>query len=238
MSTWNGVPYVSQKVMDKRTRTAQRRRESLSRERIIEASIEILDSDGEVGLTFRALSDRLTTGPGAIYWHIDNKSELLTAACDAIIACTVDVPVVGMPPEAVIRALALSLFDTIDAHPWIGSALTRSPGQMPVVRILERIGQQIRALHVADEEEWPAVCALLNYIVGVGRQNAANAQFTRARDLDRSAFLGSVARTWSQLDRKDYPFTIDSADRLQLHDDRADFLAGINLFLRGLRLSA
>lgn len=237
MSTWNDVPYVSQKVMGKKPRTAQRRQESLSRERIIEASIEILDSDGEEGLTFRALSDRLATGPGAIYWHIDNKGELLTAACDAIIARAVDVPVVGMPPEAVIRALALGLFDTIDAHPWVGSALTRAPGQMPMVRILERIGQQIRALHVADEEEWPTACALLNYIVGVGRQNAANAQFTRARDLDRSAFLGSLATTWSQLDRNDYPFTCDVADQLQDHDDRADFLAGINLFLSGLRSS-
>ncbi|MFS3135613.1 TetR/AcrR family transcriptional regulator [Gluconacetobacter sacchari] len=223
--------------MGKTTRTAKRRQESLSRERIIEASIEILDSDGEEGLTFRALSDRLATGPGAIYWHIDSKSELLTAACDAIVAHAVDAPVLGMPPEDAICALSLSLFDAIDAHPWVGAALTHAPGQMPVVRILERIGQQVRALHVRDGDEWQAVCALLNYIVGVSRQNAANAQFTRTRGLYRSTLLESLAITWSQLDRKDYPFTCDVADQLPDHDDRADFLAGIKFFLSGLRSS-
>jgi len=49
--------------MVKRAHSAQRREESLSRERIIEASIELLDSSGEEGLTFRMLSERLATGP-------------------------------------------------------------------------------------------------------------------------------------------------------------------------------
>jgi AcrR family transcriptional regulator len=78
--------------MVKKARSSQRREESLSRDRIIEASIELLDSSGEDGLTFRALSERLATGPGAIYWHIANKSDLLTAACDAIVARTMEAP--------------------------------------------------------------------------------------------------------------------------------------------------
>jgi AcrR family transcriptional regulator len=56
-------------MVDK-ARGSQRREDSLSRDRIIEASIELLDSSGEGGLTFRALSERPSTGPGAIYWHI------------------------------------------------------------------------------------------------------------------------------------------------------------------------
>src|ERR1700721_3934590 len=148
--------------MVKKARSVKRREESLSRESIIEASIQLLDSSGEGGLTFRTLSERLATGPGAIYWHIANKSELLTAACDAIVAGTMNAPVVGATPEATIRALALGMFDAIDAHPWVGSALTHAPGQLPMVRILERIGQQVRALGVPDEEQWATVGALLN----------------------------------------------------------------------------
>jgi AcrR family transcriptional regulator len=78
--------------MVKKARSTQRREESLSRDRIIEASIALLDSSGESGLTFRALSERLATGPGAIYWHIASKSDLLTAACDAIVARTMNAP--------------------------------------------------------------------------------------------------------------------------------------------------
>ncbi len=221
--------------MVKKARSIQRREDSLSRDRIIEASIAILDSSGEDGLTFRTLSERLATGPGAIYWHIPNKSELLTAACDAIIARTMNAPLVGATPEAIIRALALGMFDAIDAHPWVGSALTRAPGQLPMVRILERMGQQVRALGVPDEEQWATVGALLNYILGVGGQNAANGQLARTRGIDRSNFLEAVATAWSQLDPDEYPFTRSVAAQLRTHDDRMDFLAGIDLILRGIR---
>ncbi len=100
--------------MAKKAYSSQRREESLSRDRIIEASIELLDSSGESGLTFRALSERLATGPGAIYWHIANKSDLLTAACDTVVARTMNDTVVVTTPEATIRAVALGLFDVID----------------------------------------------------------------------------------------------------------------------------
>jgi AcrR family transcriptional regulator len=220
--------------MAKKARGSPRREESLSRDRIIEASIAILDSRGEEGLTFRALSERLATGPGAIYWHIPNKSELMTAACDAIIARAMNAPLVGTTPEAIMRALALGMFDAIDAHPWVGSALTRAPGQLPMVRILERIGQQVRALGVPDKEQWSTVGALLNYILGVGGQNAANGQLARTLGIDRLDFLEGVSTAWSQLDPDQYPFTRSVAAQLRTHDDRVDFRAGLDLILSGI----
>src|ERR1700689_482045 len=194
--------------MVKKARRTQRREESLSRESIIEASIELLDSSGEDGLTFRTLSERLATGPGAIYWDIANKSVLLPAACDAIIARTMEASVVGAKPKATIRALALGLFDAIDAHPWVGSALTSPAGLLPLVRILEPLGQQVRALGVPGKEQWATVSALLHYILGVGGQNAANGQLARTQGLDRFDFLEAVATMWARLDPHENPFTI------------------------------
>jgi AcrR family transcriptional regulator len=220
--------------MARKARGRQRREGSLSRDRIIEVSIKLLDRSGETGLTFRALSERLATGPGAIYWHIANKSELLTAACDAVVARAMNVPLVSATPKASIRALALGMFDAIDAHPWVGSALTGSPGQSPMVRIFERIGQQIRALGVPYEEQWATASALLSYILGVGGQNAANGQLARARGLDRSDFLEAMSTVWSQLDPDEYPFARSVAGQLRAHDDRMDFLAGIDLILKGI----
>ncbi len=220
--------------MGKRARSVPRREDSLSRERIVEATIELLDLSGEEGLTFRALSERLTTGPGALYWYIANKSDLLTAACDAVVARTTDEIVVATTPEATIRAIALGLFDLIDQHPWVGSVLTSAPGLSPMVRILEPIGQQIWALGVPDEQQWAAVGALMAYILGVSRQNAANGQLARIRGLDRSEFLEGVATAWGQLDAKVYPFSRSVAGQIRDHDDRVDFGAGIDLILRGI----
>lgn len=220
--------------MVKKSQGAGRREESLSRDQIIEASIELLDRIGESGLTFRALAQKLATGAGAIYWHIDDKNDLLTAACDAVIARTVNAPIVGATPDAIIRALALNLFDAIDAHPWVGSALIQSPGQMPMVRILERIGQQIRALGVPEAEQFAAASAVQNYILGVGAQNAANGQLARARGFDRTKLMDAVSTAWLELDADEYPFAQSVVAQLRTHDDRVDFLVGIDLILLGL----
>ncbi len=229
---------MAQRARGKKTSSGQRREESLSREQIVEASIELLDGSGEGGLTFRTLSERLATGPGAIYWHIANKSDLLTAACDAIIVRTLKAPLAsvtsGTPPKTTIRRLALAMFDAIDAHPWVGSALMIAPGQPPMVRIVEHIGQQIQALGVAKQEHWITASALLNYILGVAGRNAANGQFARMRGLDRSDFLEVVSTAWSQLDREEFPFARSLAARMRAHNDRNDFLAGIDLILRGI----
>ena len=217
---------------------SRRRQESLSREQIIEASIALLDSSGEGGLTFRTLSERLSTGPGAIYWHIANRSDLMTAACDVIIARTMSESLAsagpGAKPQATIRLLALAMFDAIDAHPWVGSALTRAPEHSPMIRIVESIGQQIRALDVPRKEHWRTVSALLNYILGVAGRNAANGQLARTQGLNRGDFLEAVSSVWAQLDPQEFPFARSLAGAMRAHDDRKDFLAGIDLILRGI----
>lgn len=221
--------------MAKFARSASRRENALSRDRIVEAAIELLDTTGEDGLTVRALSERLATGAGAIYWHIGSKGDLLSAACDTIIARTINTSSsVRATPEAAIRALALDIFDAIDAHPWVGSALSQTPGQLPIVRIAEGIGHQVRALGVSDDKRWATVAALLNYILGVAGRNAGNGQRPRTRRLKRSNFIEAVSTMWAKLDPTEFPFARSLAGQLRAHDDRVDFLTGIDLLLSGI----
>ena len=219
--------------MAKLRRSLQRREEALSRESIIQASIDLLDRDGEDGLTFRALSQQLSTGPGAIYWHIANRSDLLTAACDALVLRTIN-QIATTTPEKTIQSVAVGLFDLNEAHPWIGSALTGAPGASPVVHILERLGQQVRALKIPAGQQWAAVATLMAFILGICRQNGANRHLARTKNLDRADFLEMVSTAWSELDETAYPFTNSVAGRMRSHDDRADYLAGIDLILTGI----
>ena len=211
-----------------------RREESLSREQLVLVSIEILDRSGEGALTFRALSERLVTGPGAIFGHIANKNDLLTAACDAIIVQSLGARLPGELPKDAIRNIALRMFEAMDAHPWLGSALMRAEVHSPLVRILERVGQQVHALGIPKEQEWATVSALMTYMIGAGAQNAANGKNARARKLDRAEFLQSTAEVWLQLDPREYPFAHSVARLLPVHDDQVDFLSGIDLILNGM----
>ncbi|AGP58155.1 TetR/AcrR family transcriptional regulator [Streptomyces rapamycinicus] len=252
--------------MATRTRRSQRRTEALSRERIVEAAVELLDTAGESGLTFRALTERLATGPGAIYWHVANKDELLDAATGAVVAAALAAEPAARAeaaesadpaelaksaestkpaespdsPQDKIRAIAFGLFGAIEDHPWLPTQLalqlSRSPWGSVTPQIFESIGQQVRALGVPEGHWFTAASALVHYILGATGQNAANNASARtlAPDVDRAEFLDAASKAWEELDPDDYPFIRAVAAQMREHDDREQFLAGIDLVLTGI----
>jgi len=205
------------------------RDEALSRKRIVEAAIVLLDDEGEDGLTFRALAKRLATGAGAIYWHIANKTELLVAASDVIVQRTLGEVRPHAKPHEAIRKIAAGVFEAVDAHPWVGAQLSRTPWHTATLQIFERIGQQLQAL--GARRGFTSATTLVSYIVGVSVQNAAQGRDALS---DRAGFLATEAARWKQLDAAAYPFTRSVATQLRRHDDRAEFLAGIDLILAGV----
>jgi AcrR family transcriptional regulator len=220
-------------LMATKTQRTARRTDALSKERIVEAAIEILDTEGESALTVRALTAHLATGSGAIYWHVANKTDLLAATTDDVIARVVTEVVSGAEPREAIRAIALGVFDAIDAHPWVGAQLSREPWQSAVLQIFEGVGGQLEALGVPGEAQFDCASALVNYVLGLAGQYAAAARLL-PRETDRTAFLAAVAARWTQLDPAEYPFMHRVATQLREHDDREQFLAGIDLILAGI----
>ncbi|MFE0417690.1 TetR/AcrR family transcriptional regulator [Streptomyces tendae] len=232
--------------MAPRSRRAERRQEPLSRERIVTAAVELLDTVGERGLTFRALAERLSTGPGAIYWHITGKAELLGAATDAVVAAAVTAEPTGSAadsPQDAVRAVALGLFDATEAHPWLATQLatqlSRTPWGTVAPRIFESLGRQVQAMGAPEAHWFTASSALMHYILGAAGQNAVNSASAASAgpsgsDVDRDEFLGTVSTAWEGLDPDEYPFTRAVADQVRGHDDREQFLAGIGLVLAGI----
>src|SRR6202044_516913 len=225
--------HVKMMLMATRGQRAKRRTDALSKERIVEAAIEILDADGESALTFRALAAPLATGSGAIYWHVASKNDLLAATADDVIAKVMTEVVSGAEPREAIRAIASGVFDAIDAHPWVGTQLSREPWQFAVLQIFESFGGQLQALGVPGRAQFDCASALLNYVLGLAGQYAAATRLLPP-DTDRVAFMAAVAERWAQLDPAEYPFARQVAAQLREHDDREQFLAGIDLILAGI----
>jgi AcrR family transcriptional regulator len=234
--------------MAMRTRQSERRRQVLTRERIVETAVELLDGAGEGALTVRALTGRLATGPGAIYWHIGNMDELLEAATDAVVATALATRptqpaepaetteaggTVGGPQDE-IRAVALGLFDAVTEHAWLAAQLavqlTRNPWGPVTLRIFESIGRPVRTLGVPQGDWFTTTSTLVHYILGATTQTS---QITGA-EADRAEFLNTASRAWQDLDPDDYPFIRSIADQMREHDDREQFLTGIDLVLTGI----
>ena len=137
----------------------------------------------------------------------------------------------GEPREA-IRAIARGVFDAIDAHPWVNAQLSREPWS-ELLQLFEDIGHQIQALKVPETAQFDCASALVNYILGMAQQNAANARLLQG-NTGRTAFLEAVTARWTEHGPTTYPFVHRIAAQLREHDDREQFLTGIDIFLAGI----
>ncbi|AYV32097.1 TetR/AcrR family transcriptional regulator [Streptomyces sp. CJ_13] len=226
--------------MATRTPRPERRNQVLSTERIIETAIELLDAGGEGAMTTRALTERLSTGAGAIYYRLGSREELLATATETIVTAALAAePVqVSASPEDEIRTVALALFDAIAEHQWLATRLTlqvvRKPFGPVTVGIFERIGRQVGALGVPQASWFDAASTLVHFILGAVSQNARIEGDTSTVAPDRTEFLDATAAAWEDLDPEDYPFMHAVIGQMNDHDDREQFLTGIAVVIDGL----
>ncbi len=226
--------------MATRTPRPQRRNQVLSRELIIETAIGLLDAGGEGALTTRALTERLSTGSGAIYYRVGSRDELLDTATETIVTTALAAKPVQATavPEDEIRTVALALFDAIVEHHWLAARLTshvvRQPFGPVTVEIFERIGRQVGALGVRRASWFDAASTLVHYILGAVSQNARIDDYTSTVNPRRAEFLGATAAAWQELDPEHYPFMHAIVGQMNEHDDREQFLTGIAVVIDGL----
>lgn len=212
----------------------------LSRDQIVAAAIELLDAGGEGALTVRALSERLSTGAGAIAYHVGKRDDLLDAATETVVTAALaaaPVPAASTPAEE-IREAALALFDAITAHPWLATRLTlqivRNPVGPVTVGIFERLGRQVQALGVPEERWFDAASTLRDYILGAVSQNVRIEGDTSGTDGDADREEHAASASLQELTPEAYPFMHAIVGRMRDHDDREQFLTGIAVILDGL----
>jgi AcrR family transcriptional regulator len=57
----------------------------ITRERLVEAALALIDEEGLDGLSMRALADRLQVKASSLYWHVRDRGELVELLAEAIL---------------------------------------------------------------------------------------------------------------------------------------------------------
>jgi AcrR family transcriptional regulator len=210
---------------------------------VLTAAVALLDEAGEAALTLRALATRLGTGVGSIYWYVSSKDELLDRAIDHVLGgvlTAVEGQTGSGDPIDDLRTMAVTLFDAVVDRPWLGTRFMRDIGdQGNALRLYEELGRQTLRLDLTPRQRFHAVSAIVGVVIG----NAADMGQEPPREVvdglvGREEFLGRFAEKWRALDAEEYPFLHDIVDEFDGHDDKEQFLAGLELTLAGLRLQA
>jgi AcrR family transcriptional regulator len=108
-------------------------RDTLTRERILDAAIDLLDAEGLEGLNMRALGKRLGSAATAVYWHVGSKDNLIALAADRVWneISLPDVAAVGW--RTAVTRMATDLHVMLTSHTWlvqaVGSFWLYGPGK-------------------------------------------------------------------------------------------------------------
>lgn len=140
---------------------------ALSREQITQAALRILRSYGLADLSMRRIAAELSVQPSALYWHVQNKQELLVLTATSILEfCRgEDVPTLARS----IRAALSSVRDGADV------ALIAVPASKEPLPGLAELPVMLQAAGLAEQEaEWGARTLMHHILAAVAEeQNAA-----------------------------------------------------------------
>lgn len=150
---------------------------ALTRDQIVDAAMAILRDYGLADLSMRRLARDLEVQPGALYWHIKNKQDLLTVLAGMILE---PVGEAASPREFAV-SIRTALLSVRDGAEVVALAHVLSPERpSPLLQLRPLLAG--RGLSPA-EEQW-AANALINYVLGAVTQEQTRAGLARAGLLD------------------------------------------------------
>lgn len=138
----------------------------LTRDSVLAAALVLIDEEGTGGLTMRRLADRLGVVPMALYRHVANKDDLVTAVID------VTVSLVPIPPPELnwrtgLHQLAHGIRATMLEHPGIVGPLVTRPALGPHSLIIGEYGLAVmRNAGFATEDADRGPRTVLTYTIG------------------------------------------------------------------------
>ncbi|GAA2420650.1 TetR/AcrR family transcriptional regulator C-terminal domain-containing protein [Actinomadura vinacea] len=218
-------------------------RDTLTRDQIVRAAIDLLDAEGLEGLSMRALGRRLGSAATAVYWHVGSKDNLIALAADRVwneIALP-DLSVVDWRTAA--TRMAADLHTMLTRHPWLveafGSFLLPSLGK---ARRDDHTLAIYEAAGFTGARADQAAAAVFTYVLGNALGPAAAASLTRrlnrnggnADELmrDHMAKASEIAAQFPRLQSRLDTAADRDIDYAAAPDDSFDF--GLQALLDGL----
>ncbi|MEV0044834.1 TetR/AcrR family transcriptional regulator C-terminal domain-containing protein [Nocardia rhamnosiphila] len=97
-------------------------RDTLTREQIVDTAIALLDAEGLDGLNMRSLGKRLDSAATAMYWHVQNKDNLVRLATDRVWAEIALPDLDTMDWRTAAETMAGGMYAMMNRHPWLVQA--------------------------------------------------------------------------------------------------------------------
>jgi len=211
-------------------RRRRRPRGSLTRQRVVEAALELADRDGLDALTMPTLATRLECGVMTLYGYIDNKEDLLDAvALRGLADLRLPRPLPSEPSE-VLLAWGRALRATLLAHPSMPLIfLSRAVIGPGIFQGIEALLGVLGRCGVHSTAGLHAIHAVLIYATGFVAW-----ELPRTRKQPEAAYAAQWRREFASLPPGDFPITAGIQDELPRIVGAEQFELGLQALVAGL----
>lgn len=198
----------------------------LTRARIVQAAIALLDEEGMERLTMRHLAERLKVGATTLYWHVATKGDVIDLAVDAIFG---EVPVPdhrSENPRDDIATLVHHWRHAMLRHPWAATVPSRQRPLMgpSFLAWMEFLQSALLRAGLTDKRLNAATWAFYNHVMGATATQSS---------LQLSAEETRMGQEYLESRRDEFP-TVATYNYIADDDWDASFAVGLEFLLDGI----
>jgi AcrR family transcriptional regulator len=188
--------------------------DGLDRDKIIEATVRLLDAEGAAKFSMRRLAAELNVTAMSVYWYVDTKDDLLELALDAVFG-TFPLPDVSEDGNwrEQLRELAAEYRVLLVRHPWvsalIGTFLNIGPHSMAFAQAVQQI---MRNTGLPLHGQMGGLAAVFQFVYGFGTIEGHFIQRCAAAGMSQDEYFRQAMGTISE--RAEFKEKFESASEL------------------------
>jgi AcrR family transcriptional regulator len=207
----------------------------LSRAKIAEAALAVIDRDGLAALSMRSLGRELGVAAMSLYNHVADRVGLESLVAEAVVSGIDLTPdAVAAAPGEEVRRLMYTLRDTLNAHPAaIPLILTRPTSSEAALAPIEALLEALARAGFTGLELLRAYRTLFAFLVGFAQADLAGPVSS-----GQPATLDEVAAGVLRLPEQSFPRLRACALTAETSSSDAEFSYGLAAVLRGLAVPA
>ncbi|MBF6465915.1 TetR/AcrR family transcriptional regulator C-terminal domain-containing protein [Nocardia beijingensis] len=197
----------------------------LTRAGIVEATLDVIGSDGVGAVGIRAVARALGVDPKSLYNHVDGKDGLLDAVAEHLLG-SIELPALGGDLRSDLRAIAEAFRDRALRHPAAAAlVLTRQLGSVEGLSPIQAVLEVLRAAGCDSEEAVHLLRTMLATLIG-----------TLLREVSAGPTYGTsdtagIAARRTTLEQSGLPAVAEAAPYLARFDSQAEFDYAMDLAL-------
>lgn len=216
--------------MSPRAKDTNEPRDTLNRERVLRAAVELADRGGIDALTMRQLGRSLGVEAASLYNHVSGKDDLLDGMVDLVVA-EIDLPAGDVDWKEALRRRAVSAQQVFARHAWAAALIdSRQRSGPSSLSYADRVLGTLLRAGFAPKMAGVAFLVLDSYIYGFERQRS---YLALGGDEEPTEIAEEVV---AAIPVGEYPSLAAVALEFAVEpfDDRLAFELGLGLLLDGL----